>query len=86
VARSGRPDLVAAWLPHVQEPTLLIVGAAEAELVQVNRAAMRALTCSKRLEIVPAVGPLGDEPAALDAAAHLAGSWFVHHLSTGAPP
>lgn len=81
VSGCGRPDGVAACLSQVQAATLLIAGAGEPDLVQANRLAMRTLTCPKRLEIVPGARPLRDEPAALDAAAHLAGTWFVKHLS-----
>lgn len=81
VSRSGRPDLVAACLPRVQAATLLIVGAGDAGLLEGNRLAMRALTCQRRLEVVPGAGPMHAEPVALEAATHLAATWFLNHLA-----
>jgi putative phosphoribosyl transferase len=79
VSRGGRADLAASFLPRVQAPTLLIVGGADAQVLELNRAALRALRCEKRLEIVPGATHLFEEPGALDAAAHLAADWFVRH-------
>jgi len=84
VSRSGRPDLVFQRLPLVQAATLLIVGAGDEGLLPVNRLAMRALTCRRRLEVVPGAGPMHVEPSALEAANQLAASWFMDHLVTGA--
>jgi putative phosphoribosyl transferase len=80
VSRGGRPDLAGASLARVQAPTLLIVGGRDAEVLELNRAALRAMGCSKRLEIVPGATHLFEEPGTLDAAAHLAGEWFETHL------
>ncbi len=81
VSRGGRPDLAGERLARVAAPTLLIVGGLDAEVLQLNRAAMRAMTCRKRLEIVPGATHLFEEPGTLDAAAHLAGAWFETHLA-----
>jgi putative phosphoribosyl transferase len=83
VSRNGRPDLVAAQLPRVQAATLLILGSHDAALLPAHRSATRALVCSKRMEVVPGTAALDADPAALDAAAHLAGIWFVQHLEPG---
>jgi putative phosphoribosyl transferase len=80
VLRGGRADL-ATDIARVQAPTMLIVGGADAEVLQGNRAALQALKCEKRLEIVPGATHLFDEPGALDAVAHLAADWFVRHAS-----
>jgi pimeloyl-ACP methyl ester carboxylesterase len=53
VSRGGRPDLAGAALVRVQAPTLLIVGGNDVEVLQLNRAAMRAMKCATRLEVVP---------------------------------
>jgi putative phosphoribosyl transferase len=79
VSRGGRADLAADDLPRVQAPTLLIVGGADRDVLQLNRAALRALRCEKRLEIVPGATHLFDEPGALDAVAYLAADWFARH-------
>lgn len=83
VSRGGRPDLAGERLARVAAPTLLIVGGLDAEVLQLNRDAMRAMNCPKRLEIVPGASHLFEEPGTLDAAAHLAGAWFATHLATG---
>lgn len=79
VSRGGRVDLAAPCLAHVRAPTLLIVGAADREVLQLNREAMRGLRCKKRLEVVPGASHLFEEPGALDAVAQLAAHWFVAH-------
>ncbi len=80
VLRGGRTDL-ADQLARVQAPTMLIVGGADTEVMQRNRAALHALQCEKRLEIVPGASHLFDEPGALDAVAHLAADWFIRHVT-----
>jgi len=83
VSRGGRPDLAGDRLTRVSSPTLLIVGGLDTEVLRLNRAALRAMTCRKRLEIVPGASHLFEEPGTLDAAAHLAGAWFETHLASG---
>lgn len=83
VSRGGRPDLAADRLPWVQAPTLLIVGSDDRQVLDLNRAALRALRCSKRLEEVPGANHLFDEPGALDGVAELAATWFENHLAFG---
>jgi putative phosphoribosyl transferase len=80
VLRGGRIDL-AGPLSRVQAPTMLIVGGADGELLQLNRTALHALQCEKRLEIVPGASHLFEEPGALDAVAHLAADWFIRHAT-----
>ena len=80
VSRGGRPDLAAESLPHVIAPTLLVVGGADREVLELNRSALRQLGCSKRLEVVPDATHLFEEPGALDSVAELAAAWFERHL------
>ena len=75
--------LVSAQLSRVQAATLLIVGDDDAALLQSHRAALRVLTCSKRLEVVPGAGLWFDELGARETVAHLAGAWFMRHLAAG---
>lgn len=81
VSRGGRPDLAADSLPRVQAPTLLIVGGADTEVLELNRLAYRQLACTKRLEIVPQATHLFEEPGALDSVAEMAAAWFETHLA-----
>ncbi len=81
VSRGGRPDLAREVLPRVRAPTLLIVGGADEPVLQLNREALRLLTCEKRLEVVPGAGHLFEEPGALDRVADLAADWFARYLA-----
>lgn len=84
VSRGGRPDLARDCLAEVSAPTLLIVGGTDTEVLRLNREALRAMQCRKRLEVVPGASHLFEEPGALDAVAHLAGAWFETHLGSPA--
>lgn len=80
VSRGGRPDLAVRWLPLVSAPTLLIVGGADTEVLELNRQALRALGCKKRLEVVPGASHLFEEPGTPDSVAQMAAAWFENHL------
>lgn len=86
VSRAGRPDLAQIDLPLVRAATLLIVGSKEPDLVEVNRTALNAMQCKKRLDIIPNATHLLEEPGTLDVAAGLAGHWFEQHLSERESP
>ncbi|WP_326590538.1 phosphoribosyltransferase family protein [Streptomyces sp. NBC_01294] len=81
VSRGGRPDLAGPRLAGVRAPTLLIVGARDTTVLDLNRAAQRELRCENRLEIVPGATHLFEEPGALDEVAALARDWFAGHLA-----
>lgn len=81
VARGGRVDLVDELLPDVRAATLLIVGGADNEVLQINRAAYARLRCVKRIELVPRATHLFMEAGALEAVAVGAGEWFATHLA-----
>lgn len=83
VSRGGRPDLAGSNLGEVDAPTLLIVGGADKVVLELNREAMDALRCEKRLEVVPGATHLFEEPGALEKAASLATDWFAAHLPMG---
>jgi putative phosphoribosyl transferase len=80
VSRGGRPDLAGDELARVSAPTLLIVGSADREVLELNRQALRRLQCNKRLEVVPGATHLFVEPGTLGCAAELAAAWFETHL------
>jgi putative phosphoribosyl transferase len=85
VSRGGRPDLGRHALPQVQAPTLLIVGGADREVLELNRQAFEQLgTPEKRLVVVPGASHLFEEPGALDRVAKLAIAWFSRYLADGA--
>ncbi len=83
VSRGGRPDLAGDSLDRVHAPTLLIVGASDEIVLQLNREAFSRLRGQKRLTIIPGATHLFQEPGALEEVSHLARGWFTDHL-TGA--
>jgi pimeloyl-ACP methyl ester carboxylesterase len=83
VSRGGRPDLAGEWLRLVRQPTLLIVGERDIQVVQLNHRAREMLSGTTRLVIVPGASHLFEEPGALEQVARLAATWFVEHLAAG---
>jgi pimeloyl-ACP methyl ester carboxylesterase len=81
VSRGGRPDLAGAALAAVTAPTLLIIGSEDDGVLALNRRAAAQMTGRVTLEVVPGAGHLFEEPGTLDAAAQLAGDWFLAHLT-----
>ena len=81
VSRGGRPDLAgAAALRRVTAPTLLIVGGADYEVIELNRQAETLLNCKKKLLLIPDATHLFEEPGTLQQAARSAADWFAQHL------
>jgi putative phosphoribosyl transferase len=84
VSRGGRPDLAGERLAAVSAPTLLIVGARDELVLELNRDAQARLRAPSELAIVPDATHLFEEPGALDQVSALAGEWFERYL--GASP
>jgi putative phosphoribosyl transferase len=83
VSRGGRADMAGVpALEHVSAPTLLIVGALDHEVLELNLDAYSHLQCDKHLEILPGASHLFEEPGALQAVALLASDWFALHFAT----
>jgi pimeloyl-ACP methyl ester carboxylesterase len=80
VSRGGRPDLAGDFLDAVRQPTLLIVGELDRQVIELNRQAMARLRGEKRLELVPGATHLFEEPLALERVALLAREWFLRYL------
>lgn len=84
VSRGGRPDLAGEQsLARVQVPTLLIVGGADTQVLQLNRAAQAAMPHGAELVVVPGATHLFEEPGALEQAAATAADWFAGWLVPG---
>ena len=66
--------------------TLLIVGAADTQVLQFNLEAYKVLECEKRLEIVPRATHLFQEAGTLETVAILAGDWYLAHLKGAQRP
>lgn len=80
VSRGGRLDLAADVLGDLRAATLLLVGAADPEMVEISRAGFARLHCEKRIDVVPRATRLFLEAGALDDVAQRAGDWFGAHL------
>jgi putative phosphoribosyl transferase len=82
VSRGGRPDLSGnGVLASVKAPTLLIVGAEDYGVIELNRASYDQLTaCTRELVLVPGATHLFEEPGTLEEVARLAAGWFGRHL------
>lgn len=81
VSRGGRPDLAPAGsLAKVAAPTLLIVGSADTDVIDLNEAALVRLNCPRQLRIVAGATHLFEEPGTLEEVARLAAGWFGQHL------
>lgn len=79
VSRGGRPDLAGDALARVTAPTLLIVGGADTEVLELNRQTQARMRGETRLEVVPGATHMFEEPGALERVAELASSWFAGH-------
>nr|BFE67153.1 dienelactone hydrolase family protein [Actinoplanes digitatis] len=80
VSRGGRPDLAGPALAEVTAPTLLIVGACDAEVRDLNERARNYLRAPTELRIIPTATHLFEEPGTLEQVAEYAGRWFGDHL------
>jgi dienelactone hydrolase len=81
VSRGGRPDLAGEVLRNVSAPTLLIVGALDDVVIQLNRGAYSKLRCQKEIRIIPGATHLFEEPGTLEAVASLSADWFKKYLN-----
>lgn len=80
VSRGGRPDLAGRALPHVQAPTLLIVGGDDLPVIKLNQQAYDQLKGERELKIIPGATHLFEEPGTLEEVARLVAEWFQRHL------
>lgn len=80
VSRGGRPDLANHWLAHVHAPTLLIVGGADREVIEMNREAKKQMPAVVELQVVHGATHLFEEPGTLEEVERLAGEWFERYL------
>ena len=80
VSRGGRPDLAKEHLKDVSAPTLLIVGAQDTEVITLNEQAYNALTCEKKIVLIPGATHLFEEPGTLEQVAQISADWFSNHM------
>lgn len=79
VSRGGRVDL-APHIGQVQAPTLLIVGALDYDVLELNETVFGQLGAHKQLAVIPQATHLFEEPGALERVADLSAAWFNQHL------
>src|SRR5580765_6954458 len=75
VSRGGRPDLAGDALPRVPAPTLLIVGGNDTTVLELNRKALAAMKCERRIELVQGADHVFEEPGKLGEVVRLASPW-----------
>jgi pimeloyl-ACP methyl ester carboxylesterase len=80
VSRGGRVDLAGGALDRVRSPTLLVVGGADFEVLQLNKAAQERLQSISELAVVDRATHLFEEPGALQEVATLTRNWFIEYL------
>jgi len=80
VSRGGRPDLAADALAAVDQPTLLIVGSRDPDVLALNQAALARLNFSSTLHVVRGATHLFEEHGALEEVTQVATLWFRKHL------
>lgn len=84
VSIAGRPDLAAPFLPRVESPTLLVVGAEDVPSLHYSQLGADRLHCTSELQVVPE----GGSPDLADAktAAEFIAPWFERHLVRRSSP
>jgi putative phosphoribosyl transferase len=82
VSRGGRPDLAGDALEQVSAATLLIVGALDLQVIEMNRDAFALLeqTPAKEMTIIAGASHLFEEPGTLEEVAQRAALWFQKYL------
>ena len=81
VSRGGRPDLAGAALGRVRAPTLLIVGGADREVLELNRRAAERLAAEHEIAVVPGATHLFPEPGALEQVIELSAAWLARWVA-----
>ena len=84
VSRGGRPDLAGDARERVCAPTLLIVGGADAQVMELNRQAADRLRAEHDVAVVAGAGHLFEEPGALEQVVNRSADWLRRWLP-GAP-
>jgi dienelactone hydrolase len=76
VSRGGRPDLAGDALTRVRAPTLLVVGGADEQVLELNRAAAARLIAEWEVSVVPGATHLFEEPGALEEVIGRTATWL----------
>jgi pimeloyl-ACP methyl ester carboxylesterase len=84
VSRGGRPDLAGACLEQVRCPVLLMVGALDQQVLELNRRAATRLRCPYKVVLLEGAGHLFEQAGALEAVAELSRRWFMQLMCRNA--
>ena len=66
ISRGGRPDLAGSDLARVRAPTLLVVGGADQQVLELNRLAAARLVAPHEIVVIPGATHLFPEEGALE--------------------
>lgn len=80
VSRGGRPELARGFLSMVSQPTLLLVGSFDEEVLELNEMACELLQRGE-VQVIDGAGHLFEEPGTLEVVSERAGVWFLEHLT-----
>ena len=80
VSRGGRVDMAADVLGDVRAPTLLVVGGADTQVLELNREALESLGGRTDLHVVAGAGHLFEGEGELAEVAAVAADWFASAL------
>lgn len=81
ISRGGRPDLAADALEQVLAPTLMIVGAKDADHIRHNRRASEKMRGKPMLEVVQGANHYFSEPGMIERVALMSYLWFHRNLA-----
>ncbi len=80
VSRGGRVDMASEVLDGITMPTLLVVGGADTQVLELNREVYDQLSCEKELHVVAGAGHLFEGEGELEEVADAAADWFAGAL------
>ncbi|WP_019853583.1 dienelactone hydrolase family protein [Actinopolyspora mortivallis] len=81
VSRGGRPDLAVDRPELVRVPTLLVVGARDREVLELNERVAGRIPADNEVHRIPGATHLFEEEGALEQVTRAAGAWFAHYLA-----
>jgi pimeloyl-ACP methyl ester carboxylesterase len=84
ISRGGRPDLADRALERVRAPTLLIVGGADTDVLDLNRRAAARLPAEHEIAVIPGATHLFPEEGALEQVVDRSIGWLARWLPTPA--
>jgi putative phosphoribosyl transferase len=86
ISRGGRPDLAGDALGRVRAPTLLIVGGADTQVLQLNRDAAARLAAEHEIAVIAGATHLFPEAGALEQVVERSVGWLARWLPPPRPP